>query len=167
MLVVWPKIQKLTKLLYIGQAEGCLRLPHQLPFAFVPPYFFCSSWPLLYFCLFVFGWKLLESLDCFEKLPLKFQLRAPNWNWNTWKCWEYHPPSSISSSISAIPRLTTRGLATESSPLQFSFSLLGTKCTITLALCIIMYSPADNSTLRGHLFSRDAKRKSAWKRIKT
>ena len=72
-----------------------------------------------------------------------------------------HPPSSISSSISAIPRLTTRGLATESSPLQFSFSLLGTKCTITLALCIIMYSPADNSTLRGHLFSRDAKRKSA------
>ena len=38
------------------------KLPHQLPFTFVPPYFFCSSWP----CFFFF-WKTFKILGLFWK----------------------------------------------------------------------------------------------------
>ena len=73
---------KLTEMLYIIQAEHCLLdFPHQLPFTFVPPYFFCSSWPC-FFCLFCccccccfcwafttgrFFWKTFKILGLFWK----------------------------------------------------------------------------------------------------
>ena len=45
---------KLTEMLYNYSSSRTLpfRLPHQLPFTFVPPYFFCSSWPC-FFCFVV------------------------------------------------------------------------------------------------------------------
>ena len=97
--------------------------------------------------------------------PTTQLLKMPKFVWLNYIHSYSSLPSSISSSMSTTPRRTTLGLAALSSPLQFSDSLFGTKCTMTLALCIMIYSPADNSTLRGHLFSRDANKNSAWKKF--